>query len=456
MRRLLPCVAIPFLMAQGPSGDTSRQVSLTIYNGDLTLVRDARQMEVPSGRTRLEFKDVSGRIRPETVSLEGRGLSVVEQNFDYDLLTPSKMMEKAVGKQVQIVRTITGTGKETTETATILSVNGGVVMRIGNRIEVLREDGIPTRVIFNGIPENLRANPTLSVTVNADGAGTRDVTLSYLTTGLSWTADYVAQFDEKQSALDMQGWVTLNNQTGTSFSNVAPRLVAGHVGSGSASGQRSYSYQPPNRPAPANRSAGNATDRDQDFPTYSLPQRVTVADKQTKQVSLLDLSKLKTRKIYAYEAGGLSSQQAPKHVSVALAFNNSSQALPAGTIRVYTRDEQGAPKFSGEQKIDHTPANSELIVTLGEAFDVTLQSTLVSSEKMSRGRTRYNMRYEFHNARSSPVIVALRQNGLYGRDSEVSDESLTGKRVDAHTQSWDVPVPAGGDAVLTFSATVGG
>jgi hypothetical protein len=428
-------------------------LSLTIYNGDLALVRDVRQMTVPAGRTRLEFKDVSGRIRPETVSLDAKGLSVIEQNFDYDLLTPAKMMEKAVGKQVQIVRTITGTGKETTETATVLSTNGGVVMKIGNRIEVLRDDGIPTRVIFNGIPENLRANPTLSVTVDADGAGARDVTLSYLTSGLSWTADYVAQFDEKQNTLDMQGWVTLSNRTGTSFSNVAPRLVAGTIGSGG--GDRRY--QPYNRPpATANRTGGTVTDRDQDFPTYSLPQRVTVADNQTKQVSFLDLSKLKARKIYAYETNALASQQTPDHVSVALAFNNTSRALPAGTVRVYTRDEQGAPKFTGEQQIDHTPANSGLMITLGEAFDITLQPTLVSAEKLSRGRTRYNMRYEFHNARSTPVIVAFRQGGLYGRDSDVGDESIAGKRLDAHTQAWDVPVPASGDAVLTFSATLGG
>lgn len=452
MRKLLLCGAIPLLMAAGPAVEPPGQVSLTIYNGDLALVRDVRQMTVPAGRTRLEFKDVSGKVRPETASLDGRGLAVVEQNFDYDLLTPEKMMEKAVGKEVRIVRTVPGTGKETTETATILSVNNGVVMRIGNRIEVLREDGIPTRVIFNGIPENLRARPTLSVTVDAQGAGARDVTLSYLTSGLSWTADYVAQFDEKESLLDMQGWVTLNNRTGTSFTNVAPRLVAGAVGSVSPP----RPYLPYNRPPPVLQAAGNRTDRDQDFPIYTLPERVTVADNQTKQVSFLDLTKLKTRKIYAYQADGLSGETAPIHALVALIFNNTTRALPEGTIRVYIRDEQGAPKFSGEQKIEHVPANSSLMITLGEAFDVTVQSVQVSSEKISRGRTRSNMKYEFHNARSTPVVVQLRQGGLWGRDSDVSDESLRGKREDAHTWSWEVPVPAGGDAVLTFSATTGG
>jgi len=452
MRRLLMGVAIPFLMAAAPSDDPSRQLSLTIYNGDLALVRDVRQMEVPTGRTKLEFKDVSGRIRPETVSLDGKGLSVVEQNFDFDLLTPQKMMEKAVGKQIQIVRTNPGTGKETTETATVLSVNSGVVLKIGNRIEVLRDDGIPTRVIFDGIPENLRARPTLSVTVDSASAGPRSVVLSYLTTGLGWTADYVAEYDERQNSLDLQGWVTLTNSTGTTFANVAPRLVAGEVSTG---GSSFY----PNRginPRPANRGAGTVSDRDEDFPVYTLPQRVTVADNQTKQVGFLTLTGLKTRKIYEYRAGGFSSQQTPEHASVALAFTNTARAMPSGTVRVYTRDEQGAPKFSGEQKIDETPAGSDLTVTLGQAFDVTVQGTVVSSERVIQNRTRFNMSYVLRNARGQPVTVELRQSGLYGRDSEISDESLPGKQLDARTHMWNVTIPANGQTVLTFSARVGG
>ena len=148
MRRLLLCAAVPFLMAAGPASDGSRQLSLTIYNSDLALVQDIRRMDVAAGRTRIEFKDVSTAIRPETVALGGQGISILEQNFDYDLLTPSKMMEKAVGKQIRVVRTIPGTGKETSETATVLSTNSGVILKIGERIEVLRDDGIPTRVIF--------------------------------------------------------------------------------------------------------------------------------------------------------------------------------------------------------------------------------------------------------------------------------------------------------------------
>ena len=204
-------------------------LSVTIYNADQALVDDVRRIDIAAGRQRLELKDVSSAIRPETVTLTGTGLSVVEQNFDFDLLTPQKMMEKAVGQQVQIVRTNPGNGAQTTETATVLSANEGVILKIGDRIEVLRDDGIPTRVIFGGVPITLRARPTLSVTVDSDHAGPRLIDLSYLTTGLSWKADYVALFDDAAGKLDLQGWITLTNQSGSGFENADTQLVAGTV-----------------------------------------------------------------------------------------------------------------------------------------------------------------------------------------------------------------------------------
>jgi hypothetical protein len=445
MRRLFLLAALPLVMAQAPA-DPPRQVTLTIYNGDLALVRDSRTMAVPAGRTRLEFKDVSARIRPETVSLTGNGLGVVEQNFDYDLLTPEKMMEKAVGKQVQIVRTNPGTGKETTETATVLSTNAGVVLKIGNRIEVLRDDGIPTRVIFDGIPENLRARPTLSVTVESQNAGSRDVALSYLTGGLSWTADYVAQYDEKQNSMDLQGWVTLSNHSGTSYPDVMPRLVAGSV----ANTRPGVVSRPMPGPLPT-RKAGVTSDSPEDFPTYVLPTRVTVADNQNKQISFLSQTGVKTRKSYDYHALGFDSMQTPAHADVTLNFSNTSRAMPAGTVRVYMRDEQGVSKFIGEERLGHTPAGSDLAVKLGEAFDVTVQSTLVKSENIARDRHRYEMKYEFRNARSAPVTVSFQQDGM-SRDGSVQDETLPGKALDASTRSWDIAVPANGATTLTFTA----
>ena len=196
-----------------------KQVSLTIYNRDLALVEHLRPTAFTAGRQRIEFAGVSAQILPQTVSFAASNLELLEQNFDYDLLTPAKLMEKAVGGQVRVVRTNPATGAESSENAEVLSTAGGTVLRIGNRIEVLRDDGLPARVILDKVPENLRARPTLSVLVNAAQPAQQDVRLTYLTRGLSWAADYVAVFDETRGSLSLQGWITLSNKSGTSFAN---------------------------------------------------------------------------------------------------------------------------------------------------------------------------------------------------------------------------------------------
>jgi len=203
-----PMIPVPSQTAQG-------DIAVTIYNNNRALIEDKRQLDLPAGRSRQEFRDVSAQIEPATVTLNGRGIGIVEQNFDFDLLSPAALMQKAVGQTVTLVRTNPATGAETRERAHILAVNGGVVMQIGDRIEVLRDDGIPARVIFDKVPETLRPRPTLSVTLNADGGGRRPVTLTYLTPGLGWAADYVALFDEANGRMDVQGWITLTNTSGT-------------------------------------------------------------------------------------------------------------------------------------------------------------------------------------------------------------------------------------------------
>jgi hypothetical protein len=434
-------------------------LSVTIYNGDLALVQDARQLDIAKGRQRLEFKDVSSAIRPETVTLSAEGTSIVEQNFDYDLLTPQKLMEKAVGQQVQIVRTNPGSGAQVTETATVLAANEGVVLKIGDRIEVLRDDGVPTRVIFDKVPENLRAQPTLSVTVDSDHAGPRVASLSYLTTGLSWKADYVALFDETAAKLDLQGWITLQNNSGTPFKDADTQLVAGQVNGASEPAPRYYN------PRAGIASAGTETDTGPghelgDLHVYSLPERTTIAQNQTKQVSFLDATGVVAHKVYQYYAAGFVSADNPSSAMVAVDFANSGRSglgagLPAGTIRVYERDVGGKPKFIGESGIGHTPQGSELVVKIGDAFDVTVQPTLVSDTRVSKTRSRYSMSYLVRNARSQPVSVELRQAGIWGRDTKVISESLESRKIDAFTLGWSVPVAANGQTTLTFDVETG-
>ncbi len=453
-RALLATAAVVLSMGAAAQAAQAPDLSVTIYNSDLALVEDARDLDLKAGRQRLEFKDVSAAIRPETVSLSAAGVTIIEQNFDYDLLTPDKLMEKAVGQQVRIVRTNPGDGKETTEVATVLAANEGVVLRIGDRIEVLRDDGVPTRVIFDKVPETLRARPTLSVTVDADKAGPRASKLSYLTSGLGWKADYVALFDEKKGALDLQGWITLTNTSGTPFDNARTQLVAGEINQLNNGGyrQRSTAMQS------AGTESGNG-ERLADYYVYPLPQRTTILANQSKQVGFLSAQGVAAKKVYEVREGWFTSQANPSSATVAIQFSNARLAglgsqLPAGVMRVYMRDQAGDPKFVGENSIGHTPAGSELSIKTGDAFDVTSQATLVSEEKVSKTRSRYAMKYLIRNARPEAVTVELRQGGLW-RDGEVKAESLKSRRIDARTLGWSVPVPANGETVLTFTVETG-
>lgn len=433
-----------------------RDVSVTIYNSNLALVEDARPLDLKAGRQKLEFKDVSAAIRPETVSLSAPGVTILEQNFDYDLLTPDKLMEKAVGQQVKIVRTNPGDGKETTEFATVLAANEGVVLKIGDRIEVLRDDGVPTRVIFDKVPETLRARPTLSVSVEAATAGARQAKLSYLTSGLSWKADYVALFDEAKNTMDLQGWITLSNNSGTPFENARTQLVAGDVNQLNNGG----GYSP--RRSSGMISAGvesGVGERVADYYVYPLPERTTIASNQSKQVGFLSAQGVTAKKVYEVREGWFTSQAEPTKAVVAIQFSNARLAglgsqLPMGTMRVYMRDAAGDPKFVGENAIGHTPAGSELSIKTGEAFDVSSQATLVAESRVSKRLTRYEMKYLLRNAKDQPVTVELRQGGL-GRDATVKAESLKGRRIDAQTLGWSVPVPANGETVLTFTVETG-
>jgi hypothetical protein len=434
--------------AQTAQGD----VAVTIYNHNLALVQDTRQIDLPAGRSRQEFPNVSGQIRPETVTLAGRDVGIVEQNFDFDLLSPSKMMEKAVGEEITLVRTNPATGAEQRERAKVLAVNGGVVLQIGSRIEVLRDDGLPVRVIFDRVPENLRARPTLSVTVESAVGGSRPVTLSYLTPGMSWRADYVTLFDEQAGRIDVQGWVTLTNTTGTTFANADALLVAGNV-SRAGDYQGARSYRPP--PPPGNEPGTETANRESlgGFYLYPLKERTTIANQQTKQVSFLDVTGAAASRAYVFRNAWLGTLDRAASFASVLRFSSSrdqglGDALPAGTVRVYQKDMRGNAQFVGEHNIDHTPMGSEIALATGEAFDVKVRPVVVSREKMSDDRWRTKMRYTITNARPQPVTVELVQDGLWG-DVRVVDQSQPGERRSADEILWRVEVPANGEAEVT-------
>ena len=491
MRKLLlACTALVGASAASaqpvlPSPDQTSQgdVAVTIYNDNLALVQDVRQLSIPAGRSRQEFRDVSGQIRAETVSFSAADTAIVEQNFDYDLLSPSKLMEKAVGKTVTIVRMNPATGAETREVARVLATNGGVVLQIGDRIEVLRDDGLPVRVIFDRVPDNLRARPTLSVTVESSRAGTRAAKLAYLTPGLGWKSDYVALFDEGAGKIDVQGWITLTNNTGTSYRNADVVMVAGTPNQ--TNNYNNYgNYAPP--PPPSVRRAGTESGsraRLGDYYLYPLAQRTTIANAQTKQVSFLDVQGAPAQKAYEYRIDWLQTIDTAQSASTVLKFSNSSRGglgdqLPAGTVRVYLRDAKGQPQLIGESNVPHTPMGSELAIRTGDAFDVKVKSAVIKRDRIladefersaryritsSRTGTetvtierspiywRTTMAYTLTNARPAPVTVDLVQAGLdnYWHDTRAVSETVPGTQRSLDERLYHVTVPANGETVVT-------
>ncbi len=449
--------AVP-LMAQTATsvaipGEATAQgdVAVTIYQNGQSLVQDQRRINIPAGRSKQEFPDVSAQIRAETVTLTGPGIGIVEQNFDYDLLTPAKLMEKAVGQTITLVRTNPATGAENRVQAKVLAANGGVVLQIGNTIEVLRDDGLPVRVIFDKVPPNLRARPTLSVTIEAKG-GTVPATLTYLTPGLGWTSDYVTLFDDAKQTIDVQGWVTLTNNTGTDYTNADVLLVAGNPNNG---GNRRNVQMPWNGGTGTIDEPGTeSNDRERlgDFYLYPLAERTTISNAQQKQVSFLDVKAAPARKTYEFNNGWLSTNEAASASSV-LKFSTSrggglGDQLPSGTMRVYMRDKRGDPQFIGESAIEATPMGSAMSIRTGEAFDVKVKTVVVERTRINDRRWRSKMQYEFSNARNEAITVDLGQSGLWG-DVRIIDQSQEGKRVSADRIEWSVAVPANGKAVLT-------
>jgi len=437
-----------------PDASAQGDVAVTIYNNDQALVQDRRDLSLPSGRSRQEFPDVSARIRPETVTLTGNSLGIVEQNFDYDLLSPAALMQKAVGETITLVRVNPASGAETRERARVLAANGGVVLQIGDRIEVLRDDGLPVRVIFDHVPGGLRPRPTLSVTLEAPRGGRQPVTLTYLTPGLSWSADYVALFDERAGRMDVQGWITLANESGTTYRNASTVLVAGAVRT--TSDRSGYYSSPP--PPPDIRRAGTETagrERLGDFYLYPLPERTTIAQKQQKQVSFLDVSGSPAVRVYEFRNGWLATSEQPQSVNSVLRFSTGRQqglgdALPAGTVRVYQRDSRGSPQFVGESEIGHTPMGSDLGLAIGQAFDVKVQPTVEQRTRVESNGSRWRtaMRYRLTNASPQAVTIDLVQSGLWG-DTRITAESQKSERRSADQAVWRVAVPANGEASVT-------
>jgi hypothetical protein len=428
-------------------------VSLTVYNSSIGLVKDVRRLPLPIGLMELKFGEVAAKIMPQTVHIKSltdpARLQVLEQNYEYDLLTPQKLLEKFVGKEITILKD----GVEVP--IIILSTNQGVVYKLGGRIFT----GQPHNLIFPIIPTNLISQPTLVWLLENRSGAPQQIEATYLTQGVTWKADYVAVLDSKDKNMDLNGWVTLENQSGATYRNARLKLVAGDVnrvieqrGAADAVGALAEVSA---KATPASFSEESFFE----YHLYSLQRPTTIKDQQTKQVTLLSSDSVPVTKRYFYHGAQqylrqrygvpISNQKVGTYVEIANKKENRlGMPLPKGVVRVYKADSDGSLQFVGEDRIDHTPKDETIKIKMGDAFDVVGERKQTDWRKIADNLYEAAFEISLRNHKDEPVTVSVIEPML--RDWEILSSSHSYKKIDAHRVQLDIPVAKDGETKLQY------
>ena len=441
--------------------DDQVDLGVTVYNSDIALVRDVREIQLAQGNSDLRFVDIAATVNPATVHFRSltdpSKVHVLEQNYEYDLLDPDKLLHKYVGRDVTVIRTRQDQGTTTDETvrARLLSYNGAPVWQIGSDIVT----GMPAyQFRFPELPESLYTRPTLIWTLDNTGAARHRVETSYLAGKLSWNADYVLTVARDDKAADLDGWVTLTNGSGTSFRNAKLQLVAGDVNRVRAmvalSSMDARRNMAPASPAPM------AEESFSDYHLYTLGRKTTINNSETKQVSLLGATGVPILKRYVVDGQAFyyRSAQHPgvpvkDAVQVYYQFKNEERGglglpMPAGVVRVFQADSKGGVQFVGEDRIIHTPKDETLDVKIGNAFDVVCERKQIDFEKIAANVYEFEYEITLRNHKASAITVDV--NEPVGGTWRMLTASHTWTKTDAWAARFTVPVAADGTAILKY------
>jgi hypothetical protein len=450
---------------QSTSLNDQTDLAVTVYNSNIALIRDVRQLQLPSGSFRLKFMDIAATVNPATVHFrsltEPEKVDVVEQNYEYDLLEPNKLLNKYVGKEVTLVRTYmdNGTTKHEEIKATLLANNNGPVWKIGNDI-VTGAYGETYR--FPEVPANLYDRPTLLMSLENSGSRKQTIETSYLANNLSWNSDYVLTVGRDDKAADLDGWVTLINNSGTAFHNAKLQLVAGdlnRVPQGGIVGGVVAREAMLAKAAPQFQQESFS-----EYHLYSLGRRTSVEDKETKQISLLEGSGIPVEKLFVVNGQNFyyRNAQAPgaalkDPVMVFYKFKNEQKGglgipLPAGNIRVYQKDSKGGLLFIGEDHIDHTPKDELVTVKIGNAFDVVAERKQTDFKKIADRVYEMEFAITLRNHKDTPVTVQV--NEPIGGDWEMLSSTYEATKTAAFAAQFNVPVKPSGESVLKYRVRV--
>ena len=424
-----------------------QDVAVTIYNSNVGLVKDIRLIEFKPGIHELKFMDVAAKIDPTTVHIKslinGSSLNVLEQNYEYDLLSPQKLLEKFVGQKVQLATINPETKKEEIVEATLLSTQGGNIFQIGDKIHI----GHYGRVLLSKIPENLIPQPTLVWMLENKLSKPQKLEASYLTSGINWKADYVAVLNKLDTMTDLTGWVTIDNRSGATYQNALLKLVAGDIHR--VQGEMRMDYA---RPMAAAKEAASPQFKEESFfeyHLYTLDRRTTIKDNQTKQMSLLDANQVPIEKLFIFSGypqyyyHRVDQRSAKQKIGVFLELentkkNNLGMPLPKGTIRVYKEDKDGSLQFVGEDRIDHTPKDEKFKIKIGEAFDVVGER--VQTDYKHLGYNLYEVAFEvsLRNHKKEDIKVLV-EEPIPG-DWEMLSNTHPFEKLQAHLIRFEVPV----------------
>jgi len=451
-----------------PAGDIAMtnladqtDLAVAIYNSNIALVRDVRRLDLPSGEFRLKFMDIAATVNPATVHFrsldEPAKLSVIEQNYEYDLLDPAKLLHKYVGKEVTLVRTVWdgGTAKREEVKALLLADNNGPVWKIGNDIIT----GLAVESYhFPEVPANLYERPTLLMSLENNGSRRQQLEASYLAGNLAWNSDYVLTVARDEKSADLDGWVTISNNSGTAFRNARLQLIAGELNRvaqggaiGGGAGQMNMKTADARQFVQENFS---------EYHLYSLGRRTSVEDKETKQISLLNGSGVPVEKLYVVDGQNFyyRNYQNPgvplkDPVKVYYRFKNEEKAglgipLPAGNVRVYQKDSKGGLLFAGEDRIGHTPKDEAVTVHIGNAFDVVAERKQTDYKSISPRVWEMEFEITLRNHKDAGIVVQV--NEPIGGDWEMVSSTHKYTKTEAWAAQFNVPVEKNGTAVLRY------
>lgn len=454
---ILPSMATSPLMAETRStANDQTRLQLTVYNAGRALVKDQRIIQLTQAEQRIAFMDVAEQIMPQTVAI--KGLDVLEQNYDFDLLSPQALINKNIGKKVRIARRSSDSG-ETLEwqQGIILSTNGGVILKMNDGSLESLNANTNYHIVFDEVPDNLRTSPTLSLLLKQPVTGRQQVDMTYLTGGLSWQSDYVLQLDQSETVAELDSWVTLNNQSGIDYKNAHLQLLAGDV---NLQSKQPRAVARMERMMLQSDSMGEIQEQAlHGYHLYTVPHQTTINNKQSKQIKLfssngITVSKKLQDQAYVDVQAIQPQKSKPEQF---LLFKNASPALglplPKGTIRVYAYDDNGQQQFIGEDRINHSAVNDNIEIKLGKSFDISLQRKTTQFRQLSKKQQQIKREITINNGSDKTQVLKLSEI-MPSRDWSIQQSSHDHQQGSPSVADFTLTLPAQTEIIVDYQVVV--